>query len=96
MISAYLPHHVVAATRIGNSLGAFQILSEVPVDDKTIAILAWRQNHCRYPNSIESLLHWDGPLLPIRKVANQENALGTRFGKTEQLLSAKSCSCSHT
>jgi len=84
--SGYLAHHVLRAERIGHAHGALRVIAPLPIHQKSVVVRSWGQVHRRGPHASFSFLHWNGGLLPLRKIAGQQNARRIRRGVTEGLF----------
>src|SRR5437773_117017 len=87
----HLTDHVLRPVRIGHTHGAFGIIAPIAIHNKTIVMFAGHQFDRRHPDTVFSLLHWDGSLLPIGEITGQRNSGRGRRGEAEGLFPRSLC-----
>lgn len=77
-VSGYHSHAITVTEWIGGQVGAFRIIDPLAIHEKTVLVGSWIKRYMDPPSTIFLALEFNGLLLPVRKIAGQEDLFGFR------------------
>src|SRR5581483_8067680 len=69
-------HHVLTSVGVRHMNGALRVVSPLAINDETISMVARAELDGGSPDSVRAFAHRDRIALPMREVADQQNAHG--------------------